>query len=94
MSFWTLLVVYLVGLFICKACQKKGNEEHSTSLLIVAAVLAIALLIFSFHLVYAFYTLMLVPWFTFLPIIPEKEFWLIYIAWLCLRGDISLSEEG
>ena len=96
--FWFLLIVYFVGLLVfvglLQAFKKnKDKNQDSTGLMLGILGLGIALLLFGAHLWYAFYTLMLLPWFTFLPAIPELNFWGIYIAFALLRGGISAKSK-
>ena len=96
--FWFLLIVYFVGLLVFvglfQAFNKNRNKnKDNTGLMLGILGLGIALLLFSAHLWYAFYTLMLLPWFTFLPAIPELNFWGIYIAFALLRGGISTKSK-
>lgn len=92
--FWFLLIVCFIGLLIFVGLLQAFNEnKDSTGLMLAILALAIALLLFSAHLWYAFYTLMLLPWFTFLPAIPEPNFWGIYIAFALLRGGISIKSK-
>ena len=73
--FWFLLIVYFVGLLVFVGLLQAFNEnKNSTAAALVIIGLGIALLLFGAHLWYAFYTLMLLPWFTFLPAIPELNF--------------------
>lgn len=94
--FWFLLAVYFVGLLVfvelLKAFNKNKNKD-STGLMLGILGLGIALLLFGAHLWYAFYVLMLLPWFTFLPAIPELNFWGIYIAFTLLCGGISTKSK-
>ena len=94
--FWFLLIIYFVGLLVfvglLQAFKKnKDKNQDSTGLMLGILGLGIALLLFGAHLWYAFYVLMLLPWFTFLPAIPELNFWGIYIAFTLLyrNGGIS-----
>ena len=90
--FWFLLIIYFVGLLVFVGLLqtfKKNKNKDSTSLMLGILGLGIALLLFGAHLWYAFYVLMLLPWFTFLPAIPELNFWGIYIAFTLLRSGIS-----
>ena len=96
--FWFLLIVYFVGLLVfvglLQAFKKnKDKNQDSTGLMLGILGLGIALLLFGAHLWYAFYVLMLLPWFTFLPAIPELNFWGIYIAFTLLRGGISTKSK-
>lgn len=85
--FWFLLIVYFVGLLVFVGLLQAFSENtDSLGLILGVIALGIALLLFGAHLWYAFYTLMLLPWFTFLPAIPELNFWGIYIAFCLLRG--------
>lgn len=89
--FWFLLIVYFVGLSVFTGLLQVFNENRdSTGLMLAILGLGIALLLFSAHLWYVFYMLMLLPWFTFLPAIPELNFWGIYIAFALFRGGISI----
>ena len=64
--FWFLLIVYLVGLLVFIGLLQAFNEnKNSTGLMLSILGLGVALLLFGAHLWYAFYTLMLLPWFTF-----------------------------
>lgn len=96
--FWFLLAVYFVGLLVfaglLQAFNKNRNKNRdNTGLMLGILGLGIALLLFGAHLWYAFYVLMLLPWFTFLPAIPELNFWGIYIAFALLRGGISTKSK-
>lgn len=92
--FWFLLIVYFIGLlFFVGLLQTFNENKDSTGLMLATLALAIALLLFGAHLWYAFYVLMLLPWFTFLPVIPEPNFWGIYIAFALLRGGISTKSK-
>lgn len=96
--FWFLLIVYFVGLLVfvglMQAFNKNRNKsKNNTGLTLGIFGLGIALLLFGAHLWYAFYVLMLQPWFTFLPTIPELNFWGIYIAFALLRGGISIKSK-
>ena len=90
--FWFLLIIYFVGLLVFAGLLqafKKNKDKDSTGLMLGILGLGIALLLFGAHLWYAFYVLMLLPWFTFLPAIPELNFWGIYIAFTLLCDGIS-----
>lgn len=89
--FWFLLIIYFVGLLVFVGLLQAFNESAAAALAVIG--LGIALLLFGAHLWYAFYTLMLLPWFTFLPAIPELNFWGIYIAFALLRGGISIKSK-
>ena len=92
--FWFLLIVYFIGLLIFVGLFQAYNENKNSAVAALAVIgLGIALLLFGAHLWYAFYTLMLLPWFTFLPVIPELNFWGIYIAFALLRGSISTKSK-
>lgn len=92
--FWFLLIVYFVGLLVfVELLQALNENKDSMGLMLSALGLCIALLLFSAHLWYTFYVLMLLPWFTFLPAIPELNFWGIYIAFALLRGGISIKSK-
>ena len=92
--FWFLLVVYFVGLLVfVELLQALNENKDSMGLMLSALGLGFALVLFSAHLWYTFYTLMLLPWFTFLPAIPELNFWGIYIAFALLRGGISTKSK-
>lgn len=94
--FWFLLMVYFVGLLVFVGLLqafKKNKNKDNTSLMLGILGLGIALLLFGAHLWYAFYVLMLLPWFTFLPAIPELNFWGIYIAFTLLRSGISTKSK-
>lgn len=92
--FWFLLIIYFIGLLIFVGLLQAYNEnKDSAAAAFVIIGLGIALLLFGAHLWYAFYTLMLLPWFTFLPAIPELNFWGIYIAFALLRGGISVKSK-
>ena len=94
--FWFLLIVYFVGLLVFAGLLqafKKNKDKDSTGLMLGILGLGIALLLFGAHLWYAFYVLMLLPWFTFLPAIPELNFWGIYIAFTLLYGGISTKSK-
>lgn len=92
--FWFLLIVYFVGLLVFVGLLQAFNENKDSAAAALAVIgLDIALLLFGAHLWYAFYTLMLLPWFTFLPAIPELNFWGIYIAFALLRGGISIKSK-
>lgn len=92
--FWFLLIVYFVGLLVFAGLLQAFNEnKDSTGLMLGILGLGVALLLFGAHLWYAFYVLMLLPWFTFLPAIPELNFWGIYIAFALLRGGISIKSK-
>lgn len=92
--FWFLLIGYFVGLLVFVELLRALNEnKDSMGLMLSALGLCIALLLLSAHLWYAFYVLMLLPWFTFLPAIPELNFWGIYIAFALLRGGISIKSK-
>lgn len=86
--FWFLLFVYFVGWYIFYVLVRSFVENKSTGvgLVIIIIALGIAMVLFGAHLWYAFYTLMLLPWFTFLPAIPELNFWGIYIAYALMRA--------
>ena len=90
--FWFLLIIYFVGLLVFAGLLqafRKNKDKDSTGLMLGILGLGIALLLFGAHLWYAFYVLMLLPWFTFLPAIPELNFWGIYIAFTLLCDGIS-----
>ena len=94
--FWFLLIIYFVGLLVFAGLLqafKKNKDKDSTGLMLGILGLGIALLLFGAHLWYAFYVLMLLPWFTFLPAIPELNFWGIYIAFTLLCGGISTKSK-
>ena len=92
--FWFLLIVYFVGLLVFVEVLQAFNENKDSAAAALAVIgLGIALLLFGAHLWYAFYTLMLLPWFTFLPAIPELNFWGIYIAFALLRDGISTKSK-
>lgn len=92
--FWFLLAVYFVGPSVFVEVLQAFNEnKDSTGLMLGILGLGIALLLFGAHLWYAFYTLMLLPWFTFLPAIPELNFWGIYIAFALLCSGISIKSK-
>lgn len=92
--FWFLLIVYFVGLLVfVELLQALNENKDGMGLMLSALGLCIALLLLSAHLWYAFYVLMLQPWFTFLPTIPELNFWGIYIAFALLRGGISTKSK-
>ena len=92
--FWFLLIIYFVGLLVFVGLLQAFNESKDIAAAALAVIgLGIALLLFGAHLWYAFYTLMLLPWFTFLPAIPELNFWGIYIAYALLRGGISTKSK-
>ena len=94
--FWFLLIIYFVGLLVFAGlfqAFKKNKDKDSTGLMLGILGLGIALLLFGAHLWYAFYVLMLLPWFTFLPAIPELNFWGIYIAFTLLYGGISTKSK-
>ena len=92
--FWFLLIAYFVGLMVfVELLQALNENKDSMGLMLSALGLCIALLLLSAHLWYAFYVLMLLPWFTFLPAIPELNFWGIYIAFALLRGGISIKSK-
>lgn len=92
--FWFLLIAYFVGLLVFVELLQALNENKDSAAAALAVIgLGIALLLFGAHLWYAFYTLMLLPWFTFLPAIPELNFWGIYIAFALLRGGISTKSK-
>lgn len=92
--FWFLLILYFVGLLVFVRLLQAFNEDKDSAAAALAVIgLGITLLLFGAHLWYAFYTLMLLPWFTFLPAIPELNFWGIYIAFALLRGDISTKSK-
>jgi hypothetical protein len=92
--FWFLLIAYFVGLLVfVELLQALNENKDSMGLMLSALGLCIALLLLSAHLWYAFYVLMLLPWFTFLPAIPELNFWGIYIAFALLRGGISIKSK-
>ena len=94
--FWFLLIIYFVGLLVFAGLLqafKKNKDKDSTGLMLGILGLGIALLLFGAHLWYAFYVLMLLPWFTFLPAIPELNFWGIYIAFTLLYGGISTKSK-
>lgn len=92
--FWFLLIIYLVGLLVFVGLLQAFNENKDSAAAALAVIgLGIALLLFGAHLWYAFYTLMLLPWFTFLPAIPELNFWGIYIAFALLSGGISTKSK-
>ena len=92
--FWFLLIAYFVGLLVfVELLQALNENKDSMGLMLSALGLCIALLLLSAHLWYAFYVLMLLPWFTFLPAIPELNFWGIYIAFALLRGGISIMSK-
>ena len=93
--FWFLLIIYFVGLLVFAGLfqtfkKNKDKNQDSTGLMLGILGLGIALLLFGAHLWYAFYVLMLLPWFTFLPAIPELNFWGIYIAFTLLCDGISI----
>ena len=93
--FWFLLIVYFVGLSVFAGLLQVFNENrNSTGLMLVILGLGIALLLFGAHLWYAFYVLMLLPWFTFLPVIPELNFWGIYIAFAYFAVVSRLSQNN
>ena len=88
--FWFLLIVYFVGLLVFVGLLQAFNEnKNSTGLMLSILGLGVALVLFRAHLWYTFYTLMLLPWFIFLPAIAELNFWGIYITFVLLRGGIS-----
>ncbi len=92
--FWFLLIVYFVGLLVFSGLLQAFNENKDNMELVFCIImLGFALILFGAHLWYAFYTLMLLPWFTFLPAIPELNFWGIYIAFALLRGGISIKSK-
>lgn len=92
--FWFLLIIYFVGLLVFVGLLQAFNESKNSAAAALSVIgLGIALLLFGAHLWYAFYTLMLLPWFTFLPAIPELNFWGIYIAFALLRGGISTKSK-
>lgn len=92
--FWFLLILYFVGLLVFVRLLQAFNEDKDSAAAALAVIgLGITLLLFGAHLWYAFYTLMLLPWFTFLPAIPELNFWGIYIAFALLRGGISAKSK-
>lgn len=94
--FWFLLAVYFVGLLVFVGLLqafKKNKNKDNMGLMLGILGLGIALLLFGAHLWYAFYVLMLLPWFTFLPAIPELNFWSIYIAFTLLRSGISTKSK-
>lgn len=94
--FWFLLIIYFVGLLVFAGlfqAFKKNKNKNNTGLMLGILGLGIALLLFGAHLWYAFYVLMLLPWFTFLPAIPELNFWGIYIAFTLLRSGISTKSK-
>ena len=96
--FWFLLIIYFVGLLVfvglLQAFKKnKDKNQDNTGLMLGILGLGIALLLFGAHLWYAFYVLMLLPWFTFLPAIPELNFWGIYIAFTLLYGNGGISTK-
>ena len=92
--FWFLLIAYFIGLLVfVELLQALNENKDSMGLMLSALGLCIALLLLSAHLWYAFYVLMLLPWFTFLPAIPELNFWGIYIAFALLRGGISIKSK-
>ena len=68
------------------------TKNHNAGVGLATIVLGIAMVLFSAHLWYAFYTLMLLPWFTFLPAIPELNFWGIYIAYALMRAIAHTSK--
>lgn len=84
--FWFLLFVYFVGLCIFWVLLNSFAQEQSTGVGLAAIALGIALVLFCAHLWYVFYMSMLLPWFTFLPVIPEPNFWGIYIAYALMRA--------
>ena len=84
--FWFLLFVYFVGWCVFCMLAASFTENHNAGIGLATIVLGIAMVLFSAHLWYAFYTLMLLPWFTFLPAIPELNFWGIYIAYALMRA--------
>ena len=87
--FWFLLFVYFVGWCIFYVLANSFAKDKSTGIGLATIALGIAMLLFNAHLWYAFYTLMLLPWFTFLPAIPELNFWGIYIAYALMRASAS-----
>ena len=92
--FWLLLVVYFIGLLIFVGLLQAFNENKDNMELVFCIVmLGFALVLFGAHLWYTFYVLMLLPWFTFLPAIPELNFWGIYIAFALLRNGISTKSK-
>ena len=94
--FWFLLIIYFVGLLVFAGlfqAFKKNKNKDSTGLMLGILGLGIALLLFGAHLWYAFYVLMLLPWFTFLPAIPELNFWGIYIAFTLLYSNGGISTK-
>ena len=91
---WFLLIIFFVGLLVFVELLEAFNEnKDSTGLMLGILGLGIALMLFSAHLWYTFYVLMLLPWFTFLPAIPELNFWGIYIAFALLRCGISTKSK-
>ena len=84
--FWFYLFVYFVGWCIFYVLISSFVENKSTGVGLAVIALGIAMVLFGAHLWYAFYTLMLLPWFTFLPAIPEPNFWGIYIAYALMRA--------
>ena len=92
--FWFLLIVYFVGLSVFAGLLQVFNENrNSTGLMLVILGLGIALLLFGAHKRHTIDVLMLLPWFTFLPVIPELNFWGIYIAFALLRGGVSTKSK-
>lgn len=86
--------MYFVGLLVFAGLLQAFNENKDNMELVFCIVmLGFALVLFGTHLWYTFYTLMLLPWFTFLPAIPELNFWGIYIAFALLRGGISIKSK-
>lgn len=92
--FWFLLIIYFIGLLIFVRLLQAFNEnKDSAAAALVVIGLGIALILLDAHLWYAFYTLMLLPWFTFLPAIPEANFWGIYFAFASLSGFTVLTKS-
>ena len=91
MVFADYLLCRAVGFRWTASAFNESKDSAAAALAVIG--LGIALLLFGAHLWYAFYTLMLLPWFTFLPAIPELNFWGIYIAFALLRGGISTKSK-
>ena len=82
--FWLLLIVYFIGLLIFAGLLQAFNENKDNMELVFCIVmLGFALVLFGAHLWYTFYTLMLLPWFIFLPTIPETNFWAFILLLFC-----------
>ena len=93
--FWFLLIIYFVGLLVFVGLLqafKKNKNKDSTGLMLGILGLGIALLLFGAHLWYAFFLLLLLPCFHFLPPLQEFNFWgFFFVFFLFLAGIPPMS---